>query len=178
LDFGIIKTLQAEWPAMMAAPWSVSTIAAIALFGGFGIAVLYYGGTISTLRERVQYYQDRLQGAPPDQVKAAMDVIRTQKEAAATVQKPLTTVTGKLFKNERVMLDGFKYTRCTFENVTLVYNGGNGEFAYNTVRGFMLASDVPQINYVMKMLFDLGFLKVPLVDDGGQLTPSNPIPLK
>jgi hypothetical protein len=172
LDLGILKTLQQEWPAMIAAPWSVATIAAIALVIGFGIAALYYGGTVSTLRERVQYYQDRLQGISPDKVQAT---VAAQKEAETIAKKPLVIVQGKFFKNERVPLDGFHYTRCTFENVTLVYNGGPGEFTYNTVRGFAIASDLSQINSAIKMMFDLGLLKVPAMDDTGQIIPSNPV---
>jgi hypothetical protein len=79
MDFGIVKTLQTEWAAVMAAPWSVATIAAIALFGGFGIAALYYGGTLSTLRERVQFYQDQFQSA-----EKAKGAISSQKSDSAT----------------------------------------------------------------------------------------------
>jgi hypothetical protein len=58
-----------------AAPWSIAIIAGIFLVIGFGTAGLYFSGTISTLRERVSLYQDRLQGASPDQAKAKMDAL-------------------------------------------------------------------------------------------------------
>jgi hypothetical protein len=32
-------------------------------------------------------------------------------------------VSGKTFRNERVILDAHSYSRCTFENITFVYNG-------------------------------------------------------
>ena len=47
-----------------------------------------------------------------------------------------TSVFGKTFRNERVILDGKNFQRCTFENVTFVYNGTTPlQFSENTVRG-------------------------------------------
>ena len=175
MDPGIIKTLQQEWQAVSAAPWSVFTIGAIALAIGFGIATLYYSGTISTLRERVQFFQDRLQGVSPSQVQQTVDSIKT---AEAAAKKPLIMVQGKFYRSERVILDGYHYDHCTFENVTFVYNGGPGQFSFNTMKGFTLASDKPEINSAFKMLFDLGLLKVQMFNDGGMITPSNPLKLE
>jgi hypothetical protein len=172
MDFGIVKTLQAEWAALTAAPWSFVTIAAIALGVGFTVASMYYGGTVATLRERVQFFQDRLQGVSPDQVKNA---VAAQKDAEATAKKPLIEVAGKYFANERVQLDGRRFIRCKFENVTLVYNGGPFEFLQNELRGFIITSDIDAINSAVKVLHDLGLLKIPVANDGVIRAPSNPI---
>jgi hypothetical protein len=39
---------------------------------------------------------------------------------------PLKNVTGREYFNESVPLDGFRYTKCKFTNVTLIYNGTSG----------------------------------------------------
>ena len=44
-----------------------------------------------------------------------------------TPSAPLKVFEKKTFRNEKVLLDGYKYIDCTFENVTLVYNGGPSE---------------------------------------------------
>ena len=91
MELGFIKTLQQEWPTLSAAPWSVAIVAIICLSVGFGIARLYYGGTLLTLRERLQLYQDRLQGASPDEAKAKIDALqRTIDLTIGTRWEPLT----------------------------------------------------------------------------------------
>jgi len=40
---------------------------------------------------------------------------------------PLKLIEKQKFRNEKVLLDGYKYVDCIFENVTLVYNGGPSE---------------------------------------------------
>lgn len=93
-------------------------------------------------------------------------------------EEPLTPITGNYFKNERVPLDGFNYTRCTFENVTLVYNGGPFSMTYNTIKGFVITSESPEITSAMKLLFDLGYIKFPGMNETGLLQPSNPVEVK
>lgn len=62
----LFAVLREEWPVLKAAPWSIGSLLAAGLTAGFGIGCLYYGGTVSTLRERLQLYQDKLQVASPD----------------------------------------------------------------------------------------------------------------
>lgn len=88
----VIKTLQAEWPAVSAAPWSFAIIACLAVGIGFAAATFYFGGTISTLRERLALYQDRLNGATPDQAKAKIDALEEViRNTVGGAWHPLTT---------------------------------------------------------------------------------------
>lgn len=38
-------------------------------------------------------------------------------------------ISGRIFKNETVILDGFRFEKCRFENCTLVYSGGPADSA-------------------------------------------------
>ncbi len=67
MDFGFFKALREAWPTVSAAPWSFGAVFVIALAVGFGVSTLWWSGTVSTMRERVSLYQERLQGASPDQ---------------------------------------------------------------------------------------------------------------
>jgi hypothetical protein len=62
----------------------------------------------------------------------------------ASVQAPWpkpykpTSIVGRKFKNEQVILDGHSYSGCDFENVTFVYNGTTPvQFSNNNVHGDM-----------------------------------------
>jgi len=80
------------------------------------------------------------------------------------VQKVHTDHDGEDFRNCRVLLDGHSFRNCKFTNVTLVYNGGATRLVRNEFRGFMLSSDVPEMQRQMKFLSDIDFLKVPLLE--------------
>jgi hypothetical protein len=70
---------------------------------------------------------------------------------------PKTQVFGKHFEDERVILDGTSYQRCTFKNVTFVYNGtGPVGFANNDVQGFGVSSENPAVISTVKLLYGLG----------------------
>jgi hypothetical protein len=58
-----------------------------------------------------------------------------------------TTVTGRKFYNERVVLDGYFYSNCEFNNVTFVYNGTTAiQLANSKIIGMsVLASDNPAV---------------------------------
>ena len=63
MDFGLFRAIREEWPLVKTAPWSFGAIAIAALAIGFGIATLWWSGTVSTLRERLSFAQDKLQVA-------------------------------------------------------------------------------------------------------------------
>jgi hypothetical protein len=133
---------------------------------------------IETQDRQLSDYKEKFSGITLDEARAAISLIQKQKAEVshqATDAGPLVKITGRTFRNQRVLLDGHDYQNCTFENVTLVYNGRVGNFSNNVVRGFLLSSDLPEINSAMKLLFDMGFLKIPLISDaGGPMTPTNP----
>jgi hypothetical protein len=81
LDIGSLKTLQQEWAAVSAAPWSFAIVAGLFLGIGYGIAVLYYGGTISALRERLSLSEERQRGSTPTKTpESPPDKLLSQKE--------------------------------------------------------------------------------------------------
>jgi hypothetical protein len=58
---------------------------------GFGVSTLTWNGAVSTLRERVSLYQDRLQGASPDQAAQKMAYLEKRvKELEPHPQRHLT----------------------------------------------------------------------------------------
>ncbi|HEY2247178.1 MAG TPA: hypothetical protein VGH70_07030 [Bradyrhizobium sp.] len=95
--------------------------------------------------------------------------------SASHEDAPLMIVTDKHFINQRVVLDGYRYSHCIFENVTLVYNGGPTSLTHNGFKGFVLTSDNHEIASAMRLMFDLGMLKLQGLDEQGPLNPSNPL---
>jgi hypothetical protein len=105
MELGFFKALQQEWPTLSAAPWSAVIIAVISWSVGFGCAKLFYGGTLSTLRERLQLYQDRLQGASPDEAKAKIeDLQRTIQDLQGTVKSTIGAKWEPLTNDEIISL--------------------------------------------------------------------------
>ena len=87
MDLGLLKTLREEWPTVRAAPWSFAFVSVMALGLGFGASTLWWSGTVSTLRERVSLYQDRLQGASPDQAARTIKDLTDQVSALQAKEK-------------------------------------------------------------------------------------------
>lgn len=105
MDLGFIGALEHEWPSLRAAPWSMVIIATIAGGAGFGLAKLFYSGTLSTLRERLQLYQDRLQGASPDEAKAKIEELqRTIQDLQGTVKSTIGAKWEPLTRDEIIAL--------------------------------------------------------------------------
>jgi len=70
-------------------------------------------------------------------------------------------VVGKTFRNEEVLLDGYSYDHCIFENVKFVYNGKTPpNNIFPTIRGsFTFRTDNPAIEGTALLFKGLGFLK-------------------
>jgi hypothetical protein len=90
--------------------------------------------------------------------------------------KGVERITGQVFMNERVAVDGKAFIGCKFTNVTLVYNGTYGSFEHCKFAGFQLATEVPEIEAYVRVLHDFGMLKIPLFNQGHEAKPSSPIP--
>ncbi|MEH6950795.1 hypothetical protein V4R08_05525 [Nitrobacter sp. NHB1] len=99
-------------------------------------------------------------------------IARSSRKAKGPPQR----IRGKVFTNEEVMLSGFEYYDCEFRNVTLVYDGGIGGIVGCRFHGFMFKSNIPEVETFVRLLHDLGMLKIPVFQDGQTLKPSNPFP--
>lgn len=79
---------------------------------------------------------------------------------------PLIERSDCVIRNDRITLDGFSYKHCTFEHVTLVYNGGPAVFSFNTmIAPIVITSDNPRILTTISMLNGLNMLKNVRVED-------------
>src|SRR5260370_12535469 len=59
--WGLLKELREGWPAVRAAKWAIFVALVTGALAGFGVATLWWTGTVSTLRERLSFSQDKLQ---------------------------------------------------------------------------------------------------------------------
>jgi hypothetical protein len=160
--------------SFVAAVLGTALIAWIALDWRYSTIIANKDSEITLAKSQRDDYRDKLGGATAEQAKAAIDAIKKQGKMNDP-DKPLIAVTKKLFHNERVPLDGYRYSDCKFENVTFVYNGGPAEFSHNHVVGYSIASDSLEINAVMKMMFEMGVINGPALMDGAVINPSNTI---
>jgi hypothetical protein len=88
----------------------------------------------------------------------------------------LTLTENATYRNEVVLISGRKFVGCNFYNVTLLYNGGGTGFDRCKFFGFTIKSDIPDVNGMIVLLHNIGFLKVPVFDQSGIVPPSNPMP--
>ena len=76
--FDWFEKLRAEWPAVTAARWAIFIGIGLGFAVGFGIATYVWSERLSTLKERVDLYKDRLQGASPDEAAKQITELKTQ----------------------------------------------------------------------------------------------------
>ncbi len=78
-------------------------------------------------------------------------------------------VRNRIFINERVVLDGFSYIDCKFQNVTFVYKGeAPYDLTHNTIIGsYHLSIENPSVSGVIGILKALNYLptETPLLDE-------------
>ena len=87
----------------------------------------------------------------------AMIAIRSRKKGYSLTD--LELVENRTFRNEVVLISGRQFNGCRFENVTLLYNGGGTGFDRCGFAGFHLKSEIPEVNGMIAILNNLGFLK-------------------
>jgi hypothetical protein len=85
----------------------------------------------------------------------------------------LVEVRGKLFRNEKVRLDGHQYIRCTFENVTFQFGGGPGRVDSSVINGCTIEPTTEELARFAHLLFQFNFLRHPLYGPDGPLVSSN-----
>lgn len=73
----------------------------------------------------------------------------------------LEVVSGKVFRQEKVILDGYFYRRCEFHNVTWVYNGGRFGLIESQVFGStnIDVSGNSSLSRFIRLLKEAGVLK-------------------
>ncbi len=78
-----------------------------------------------------------------------------------------------VIRNDRVVLDGASYEHCTFEHVTLVYDGGHFAFTHNNLMSpIVIASNDPRITAAIGLLNGLNLLKgLTVLDKNGRPIP-------
>jgi len=102
------------------APWSfavVASVIAVSMFTGFRF---WFRQNLDLKNDLIATYQNRygpLVGAPrADSATSPLPLIKSWDGYKKT------EVVGKVFRNERVPVDGMSYVNCRFSNVTFVYN--------------------------------------------------------
>jgi hypothetical protein len=145
--WGLLSDAYQLWTAGL--PPSVWAAVGAAIFFATTIVVLasFYGGRAPTPRVRAH--------TPPEQ---------------------LERVSGKIFHNERVVVDGRAFVGCEFHNVTLEFNGDRFSMLNCKFDGFSLASSNEDIDAAWMLVHDLGLTKIPMLVEGRQVDPSNPVP--
>lgn len=67
---GFLDQVKAVWPLVMQAPWGFAPIAFAILASGWAIGRFMYGQRIALLKERIDSYKEKLDGASPDEASA------------------------------------------------------------------------------------------------------------
>jgi uncharacterized protein (UPF0333 family) len=98
---------------------------------------------------------------------AAIDVIaHTNILAPKDPRAALTQHYHQSYNRERVVIDGSSFIQCTFQDVTLVYNGGLTNMDSDIFNRVTFTSDKLEVVAVIAMLAQLDFLKVPFINNG------------
>jgi hypothetical protein len=91
--YDFVKAIRDEWPAVSSAKWAIVVSGSIALTGGYWFAKLNDNATMAALRERLALYQDRLQGASPDDAAKRISDLQRELESlkSRAAQRHVTT---------------------------------------------------------------------------------------
>ncbi|TKT79030.1 hypothetical protein [Aquamicrobium sp. LC103] len=74
----IIDDLQKVWPLIELAPWSFTAIGVALLAIGWASGRFMFSERVQTLKERVDAYREKLDGASPDEARRRLYVLETQ----------------------------------------------------------------------------------------------------
>lgn len=140
----------------------------IATLGFVSSALLFIQG-IWSLFSRVpllQYLKTKV-GSSASQIVAVLFVCLALVMWASFLLQEFGVISGdlehvedKIFRQERVVLDGKRYLRCTFQDVTFVYNGRPGEMHHTKIIGSIRfdISGNREISRMVYMMQRLGLL--------------------
>ena len=96
-----------------------------------------------------------------ERLKSSKDIKQRSETEEQKEKKDLVAIEGRVFSHEQVILDGFSYRNCTFDNVVFLFNGGPGEIINCTLKagknGF-LSFNKP-IERTIKILHTMGMLR-------------------
>ena len=88
-----------------------------------------------------------------------MDALRSRDADAEWSNTVKVPIVGKSYRNERVELDGFSYSNCTFVNVTFVYKGQRPyDLAGNTIQGCYVDAASAPLQGLIVLLYHLYLL--------------------
>jgi hypothetical protein len=126
-------TFRNEWRVVKTAPWSFAAVVIAAAAIGFGVASLWWSGTVSTLRERVTLYQDRLQVGSPEQALQKFNELEAQVKALQPMpQRHLTE------EQRTKLLEAIKPIASQLQNIAIFAEAARepGQFAVDFLRLF------------------------------------------
>ncbi len=153
----VTKQYEKELSVIKEAPFAcfltAAVIAAIVIYG-FHFVMF----TVADMKEDLI----KTQTQQITQLKAAKPNDTNKLESDKTPSTPLKVFEKKTFMNEKVLLDGYKYIDCTFENVTLVYNGGPSEMSGTRItfnKSIPFETNNPAVKQVMKIFNGMGVFK-------------------
>lgn len=78
------------------------------------------------------------------------------------------TIRGRLYANERVLIDGKRFENCTFRNARIVFNGGEMEFDGCTFDSLLFETEVLEADRVISLLHEMGMLNGPMLSADGE----------
>jgi hypothetical protein len=104
--------------------------------------------------------------------------VRHRQSFTVTPTDQQEIVYGKSFANERVELDGKRFQKCTFENVTLVYHGTtNFSFESNVFKGSLsMDTDSGAVAAMLMLLKAAGWIRQD-IPFSTSAQPNSPIPI-
>ncbi len=149
----LIDRLREEGAIIKAAPLSFALVVILSLLIAFFAARWIYSERLNSAKELLGFYKDKssISQLKPDQVE-------TLEKSWKSAKKEV--VRHKKFKNEEVLLDGFSYEECEFENVTFVFNGDAPfDLVKNKIQGAVLKTKSPSISGFLQLLKEFGFVK-------------------
>lgn len=75
---GFIDQLKAVWPLVTQTPWGFAPIAFAILASGWAVGRFMYSQRIAILKERIEAYKEKLDGASPDEAHAKIERLETR----------------------------------------------------------------------------------------------------
>jgi hypothetical protein len=170
----VLQEWNVIWAAMKAAPGVFTLFALCSILVIYGAVEKFYSERIDVMKAH-QSFLETMVGAYSKGGPTAVEHLSISPQHSKET-KALTSVIGKSFKNQKVVLDGFSYSDCSFENITFEYSGGTFALTHNHISGGMLFSTKNEaIDAFIQLINAFGFLKIPVLGPQGVISPSNPV---
>ncbi|RJT42671.1 hypothetical protein D3227_02125 [Mesorhizobium waimense] len=87
---GFLDQLKAVWPLVTQAPWGFAPVAFAVLASGWAVGRFMYGQRIALLKERIESYKEKLDGASPEEARLRIDRLEARiRQLEATAPRTL-----------------------------------------------------------------------------------------